>query len=103
MSNIVALLLSIFVVVVVLTINYLFSYLAKRFITEQGGKILKCHFAEYRSSKFPLARSEPIYRVHFTDKTGNEHKSYVRISFISGVSMEEDQIIKPIGNQQFKN
>jgi hypothetical protein len=100
MSNTLGLIFAIFIVFAILTVDSLSSYLVKRFITEQGGKILECHLAEYRSSKYPLTRSEPIYRVHFTDKTGNEHKSYVRISFISGVTMEEDQIVKPTGNQQ---
>jgi hypothetical protein len=98
MSNTVGFLSAVFIVLVVLTVNAFFSYLAKRFITEQGGKILESHLAEYRPSKFPLARSEPVYRVHFIDKARNEHKSYVRISFVSGVSIEEDQIIKPARN-----
>ena len=102
MSNTLALLLSVFVVILVLIINSLFSYLVKRFITEQGGKILECRLAEFRPGKYP-SRGDPVYQVRFLDKSGNEHKSYLRMSFIAGVSIEEDQIIKSIEIEQKQN
>ena len=93
MSNTLGLLLSLSLAVILLIINSLVSYLAKRFVTEKGGKILECRFAEIRSGNHP-SKGDFIYKVRFLDKSDNEHKSYIRVSFITGVSIEEDQIIK---------
>jgi len=102
MSNNLGLLLSILFsilwVVILLIIYSLLSYLVNRFVTEQGGKILEYHFAGLKSGKYP-SKGDFIYRVRFLDKLGSEHKSYIRISFITGISIEEDQIIKSIENR----
>ncbi len=102
MSNILglflSLLFSIWWVVVLLITRSLLSYLVNRFVTEQEGKILEYHFVGLRSGKYP-SKGDFIYRVRFLDKSGCEHKAYIRISFITGVSIEEDQIIKSIENK----
>ena len=93
-----SLLFSIWWAVILLITRSLLSYLVHRFVTEQEAKILEYNFVGLRSGNY-TSTGDVIYRVRFLDKSGCEHKAYIRISFITGVSIEEDQIIKSIENK----
>ena len=93
MPNYLFLLLSLGIVFLVITIERLLSYFVKRYITNQGWTLLESRWAGIQPGGY-LSKGDPIYQIRYLDKSGSEHNAYLRMSFIYGIKIEEDRIIK---------
>lgn len=79
-------------VILVILIERLLSYIVNQYIENQGWVLLDSRWVGVQPRGY-LSRGNPIHKIRYVDKSGNQHNAFLRISLIYGIEIEEDQLI----------
>ncbi len=66
--------------------------LAPPYVTEQGGHLQECSWHPFGKGWFG-SEHERIYKVTYTDSSGNQHDATCKTSLLAGVYFTEDRLI----------
>ena len=64
----------------------------KDYVYRKGGTVTKIEWEPFGPGWFG-EKSDAIYKIHYRDRDGNEHRAFCKTSMFTGVYLTEDRIL----------